>query len=232
MGIEKIVSIVAGICAIATFFGVKELKKKFGIFLICIVAIIAVNLFNTGTGTSRPTDNPTTQEIMNGGETTIESITEEITYPTESQVSDAISITDINVVEKRFFNRDDAEEDIFGNLYDEYVWTVVGGLGAQNKIYEEYVTQGIYKRLTGTLFVDKDAPEKNSFKMNIYVNGKKKFTSPIIEKKTKPYSFDIDVSGAEFVKLEIVLVEGTASMESGWYKEARAFIANAEFSNE
>jgi len=42
----------------------------------------------------------------------------------------------------------------------------------------------------------------------------------------------VDVSGAEFVKLEIVLVEGTSSMESGWYEEARAFIANAEFSSE
>ena len=124
------------------------------------------------------------------------------------------------------------EEDIFGNIYDEYVWTVVGGVGAQNKICEEYVTQGKYKRLTGTLFVDKDAPDKNSFKMKIYVDGKKIFTSPTIEKKTKPYSFDVDVSGAEFVKLEIVLVEGTSSMESGWYEEARAFIANAEFSSE
>jgi hypothetical protein len=109
---------------------------------------------------------------------------------------------------------------------------VVGGVGAQNKICEEYVTQGKYKRLTGTLFVDKDAPDKNSFKMKIYVDGKKIFTSPTIEKKTKPYSFDVDVSGAEFVKLEIVLVEGTSSMESGWYEEARAFIANAEFSSE
>ena len=109
---------------------------------------------------------------------------------------------------------------------------MVGGVGAQNKICEEYVTQGKYIRLTGTLFVDKDAPDKNSFKMKIYVDGKKIFTSPTIEKKTKPYSFDVDVSGAEFVKLEIVLVEGTSSMESGWYEEARAFIANAEFSSE
>lgn len=232
MGIEEIVSIIAGVCGIAAFLGVKDKKTKIGIILICAAVIVGIKMPKGGSGPGGPTDQPTTQEITTNKETTIESTTEEIVYPTEKEDSEAISITDINIVEDRFFSRDGVEEDIFGNIYDDYVWTVVSGVGSQNKINEEYVTQGKYKTLTGTLFVDKDAPKKNSFKMNIYVDGKKKFTSPTIEKKTKPYSFDVDVSGAEFVKLEIVLVEGTASMESGWYEEARAFIANAEFLSE
>ena len=37
MGIDEIISIIAGICAIAAFLGVEDLKKKFGIVLMCIV---------------------------------------------------------------------------------------------------------------------------------------------------------------------------------------------------
>lgn len=239
MKITNIISIIAGICAIATFFSDKDIKNKIKIFIIIIVvATIATNLLkdigtikNPGKEESNLTPPITSIESTSTAKITYPTETE-LTYPTETKIPKIIGITDMNAVEDNFYYSHGAEEDIFGNIYDDYVWTVVGGLGLENSEYEEYVTDKKYKKLTGILFVNKSAPKENSFRMKIYSDDNEIFVSPIIEKKSKPYSFDVDISGANFVKLEIVLIKGTASMESGWYEEARAFIANAKFITE
>ena len=68
--------------------------------------------------------------------------------------------------------------------------------------YEEYRLYGKYKTLSGSLVPYKDMPTDGSAQVKIYADDKLIYTSPTIGRKTDTVDFEINIQGADYIKIE------------------------------
>lgn len=213
------------VLVVIVVFGVISFyKKKDSVITGAIVVIIAILIVvvgkigsSEGPGPSTPTPKATSTASATLTETPTATIEKTDTEPAE------ISIQDANVLDDDiFYDGDMAEQDVYENVYDSYVWAVMGGAGFNPTIQSEtYLLQGKYNRFTGKLFVRKEDPSSNSFIMKVYLDGVQKYKSEIITKEMGAYEFDCDITGANKVKVEFSMVDGDGV--------GRAFLADGKF---
>lgn len=213
------------VLVVIVVFGVISFyKKKDSVITGAIVVIIAILIVvvgkigsDEGPGPSTPTPKATSTASATLTETPTATIEKTDTEPAE------ISIQDANVLDDDiFYDGDMAEQDVYENVYDSYVWAVMGGAGFNPTIQSEtYLLQGKYNRFIGKLFVRKEDPSNNSFIMKVYLDGVQKYKSEIITKEMGAYEFDCDITGANKVKVEFSMVDGDGV--------GRAFLADGKF---
>lgn len=218
---------------VIVFFGVISFyKKKDSVIIGAIVVIIAILIVVVGEvrhcggpGPSTPTPKATSTASATLTETPTAMMTETPTATIEKTDTEPaeISIQDANVLDDDiFYDGDMAEQDVYENVYDSYVWAAMGGAGFNPTIQSEiYLLQGKYDRFTGKLFVCKDDPSNNSFIMKVYLDGVQKYKSKTITKEMGAYEFDCDIIGANKVKVEFSMVDGDGV--------GRAFLADGKF---
>lgn len=221
------------VLVVIVFFGVISFyKKKDSVIIGAIVVIIAILIVVVGEvrhcgepGPSTPTPKATSTASATLTETPTAMMTETPTATIEKTDTEPaeISIQDANVLDDDiFYDGDMAEQDVYENVYDSYVWAAMGGAGFNPTIQSEiYLLQGKYNRFTGKLFVCKDDPSNNSFIMKVYLDGVQKYKSKTITKEMGAYEFDCDIIGANKVKVEFSMVDGDGV--------GRAFLADGKF---
>lgn len=221
------------VLVVIVFFGVISFyKKKDSVIIGAIVVIIAILIVVVGEvrhcggpGPSTPTPKATSTASATLTETPTAMMTETPTATIEKTDTEPaeISIQDANVLDDDiFYDGDMAEQDVYENVYDSYVWAAMGGAGFNPTIQSEiYLLQGKYDRFTGKLFVCKDDPSNNSFIMKVYLDGVQKYKSKTITKEMGAYEFDCDIIGANKVKVEFSMVDGDGV--------GRAFLADGKF---
>lgn len=221
------------VLVVIVFFGVISFyKKKDSVIIGAIVVIIAILIVVVGEvrhcggpGPSTPTPKATSTASATLTETPTAMMTETPTATIEKTDTEPaeISIQDANVLDDDiFYDGDMAEQDVYENVYDSYVWAAMGGAGFNPTIQSEiYFLQGKYNRFTGKLFVCKDDPSNNSFIMKVYLDGVQKYKSKTITKEMGAYEFDCDIIGANKVKVEFSMVDGDGV--------GRAFLADGKF---
>ena len=221
------------VLVVIVFFGVISFyKKKDSVIIGAIVVIIAILIVVVGEvrhcggpGPSTPTPKATSTASATLTETPTAMMTETPTATIEKTDTEPaeISIQDANVLDDDiFYDGDMAEQDVYENVYDSYVWAAMGGAGFNPTIQSEiYLLQGKYDRFTGKLFVCKDDPSNNSFIMKVYLDGVQKYKSKTITKEMGAYEFDCDITGANKVKVEFSMVDGDGV--------GRAFLADGKF---
>lgn len=213
------------VLVVIVVFGVISFyKKKDSVITGAIVVIIAILIVVVGEvrrcggpGPSTPTPKATSTASATLTETPTAAIEKTDTEPAEISIQDA-NVLDDNI----FYDGDMAEQDVYENVYDYYVWAVMGGAGFNPTIQSEtYLLQGKYNRFIGKLFVRKEDPSNNSFIMKVYLDGVQKYKSEIITKEMGAYEFDCDITGANKVKVEFSMVDGDGV--------GRAFLADGKF---
>lgn len=104
-----------------------------------------------------------------------------------------------------------SDEDIFGNQFTE-------GLSINCYSYQtdtfEYVSNKMYQHFTATLLVSKTSNDWLRFRVKIYVDEELKFDSGELGKKSAPIGIHLDVSGATFIRFEII--SRTPDYKSGY----------------
>ncbi len=71
--------------------------------------------------------------------------------------------------------------------------------------YAEYYIDGKFKTVSGVLAPNNNAREGATAYLQIYADDLLIFTSPYITRKTEPFDFNVDISGAKYLKLCITL---------------------------
>lgn len=196
-------------------------KKSTSKAISAVIVMLVILLIGGMASKSHP---PKPKETIPPIESSVPTLTPSIT-PTQIENNEPteISICDANVLDDNiFYDGDMAEQDVYENVYDSYVWAVMGGAGFNPTIQSEtYLLQGKYNRFTGKLFVRKEDPSNNSFIMKVYLDGVQKYKSEIITKEMGAYEFDCDITGANKVKVEFSMVDGDGV--------GRAFLADGKF---
>ena len=156
------------VLVVIVFFGVISFyKKKDSVIIGAIVVIIAILIVVVGEvrhcgepGPSTPTPKATSTASATLTETPTAMMTETPTATIEKTDTEPaeISIQDANVLDDDiFYDGDMAEQDVYENVYDSYVWAAMGGAGFNPTIQSEtYLLQEKYNRFTGKLFVRKE----------------------------------------------------------------------------
>lgn len=127
-----------------------------------------------------------------------------------------VALVDSKVVDKRSVSAYQAAEDIFGNIYQNYL-----SFGGES--YIEYSPNGNYKYLKGTIFVVDYSDADKIKSIQIYADEALVYDSGILGLKNDPLEIDIDISNAKFVKIVSNEFYYTGSMYLGF--------ANAQFHN-
>lgn len=74
----------------------------------------------------------------------------------------------------------------------------------RGKEFSEYYTGGEYKRLTFNLAPHTDIGQDDEAYLQIYKDEELIYTSPVVARKTKAFSCDVDISGAEYVEIYFI----------------------------
>jgi len=104
-------------------------------------------------------------------------------------------LTENNIGAK--FNKADQKK-----LTDNYENTYSNGLYFFGNGTAEYLVNMKYSKLKGTLYVPKGENSTLSGQMKVIADNKVIYTSPIINKTSKPVYFDINIRGYNHIKLE------------------------------
>ena len=113
------------------------------------------------------------------------------------------ALTPLNVEEWEWNNG--APVDPFGNDYSSSCnYAILPGISYNNKIYSiEYRVDSAYKKFKGVLAPYTSIGEDSYAYMQIFINDVLAYTSPLITRKTDAFSFDIDVSEADYIKIQV-----------------------------
>ncbi|MBP3337158.1 MAG: NPCBM/NEW2 domain-containing protein, partial [Clostridia bacterium] len=85
--------------------------------------------------------------------------------------------------------------DNYGNTYRE-------GLYLYGNCTAEYLTNMKYSRLKGTLYIPNGITSSNVGQMKVVADGKLIYTSPKMDKTSRPVNFDINIRGYNHIKIE------------------------------
>lgn len=69
--------------------------------------------------------------------------------------------------------------------------------------YSEYRLYGKYKTISGSMISHVDIPENGYSQIKIYADDKLVYTSPNIERKTDLLNFNVNISGADYIKITV-----------------------------
>ena len=108
-------------------------------------------------------------------------------YPTV-ELRDLTSISDDNDVATE-------PEDNYGN---RYTYALRGGYGRNTY---EYLTNMKYSSLKGVLYVTADTASENTATVEIIADGRRLYTSPVLNKTSRPIPLDIDITGYNDIKI-------------------------------
>ncbi len=101
------------------------------------------------------------------------------------------------------WNTADAK-DTFGNDYSTACnYMKLGNWAYERDQYAEYRLYGKYSTLTGSIAPHSDSDKDRISYLQIYVDDKLVYTSRDINRKTDPIDFSINVSGADYVKINV-----------------------------
>lgn len=112
------------------------------------------------------------------------------------------NITDLKVVDSSSYYsvKDTAITDTYGNTYVK-----AGTFKECGTHYAIYYTAGKYTFLKGTIAVpDSIGGDGVAITVNIYADDKLIYTIPSITRTTKPVDIDLDITGADTIKIEAV----------------------------
>ncbi|MBR3039709.1 MAG: protein kinase [Lachnospiraceae bacterium] len=122
----------------------------------------------------------------------------------EIENSKPVSITTLTPLNGGFDWNEGDPTDPFGNTYSDvsnyaifkstYSWTDQGG-------YEEYRLYGDYKTLSASIAPQADIVVAGKGQIQVYADDKLVYTSPVVNRKTDSFSFEVDITGAEYVKI-------------------------------
>lgn len=101
--------------------------------------------------------------------------------------------------------------DPFGNSYADAINFIIFPGGTNDYVtehYAEYRLHGKFSTITGTLVSHENIPELGHSNIKVYADDKLVYTSQLIERKTDPQDFSVDVGGADYVKIVIVVDKG------------------------
>lgn len=96
---------------------------------------------------------------------------------------------------------------MYDNEYDECFHVFLSDIGF-DEVSAEYEVNGKYSFFTGTLFTDRDEGIKSAYKMAVFVDDSRVYTSPVMKLKTKPEKFEVSISGADFIKIVFYFKDG------------------------
>lgn len=100
------------------------------------------------------------------------------------------------------WNTADAK-DTFGNDYSSACNYMKLGEWSERDHYAEYRLYGKYTTLTGSIVPHSDSNKDRISYLQIYVDDRLVYTSQDINRKTDPIDFSINVSGADYVKINV-----------------------------
>lgn len=116
-----------------------------------------------------------------------------------------VSITELTPMKANFSWNTGTPIDPFGNDYSSSTnWSVVSQYDS-NYVYEEYRIYGEYDTLTFKLAPQSNMGESNWMYVHIYIDDVLAYTSPKIVRKMDQFEAEIDLNGAEYIK---ILVKG------------------------
>lgn len=106
--------------------------------------------------------------------------------------------------------------DNYGNTYNEglYFSSDFGGSGGT----AEYLTNMKYSRLKGTLYVPNGRTHDSDRQMKVFADGKVIYTSPTMNKTSRPVNFDINIRGYNHIKIDIFDYESLYIGDAGFYQ--------------
>lgn len=127
----------------------------------------------------------------------------------DSQIDGDIYLSELEPIDGEFDISQETAKDVYDNEYDEYFNIFLNELGFE-EVSAEYAINGKYSLLTGTLFTARDEGIRSAYKMEIYVDDSKVYTSSKIKLKTKPKKFKIPISDANFIKIVFYFIDGNS----------------------
>lgn len=121
---------------------------------------------------------------------------------TEIENSKPVSITTLTPLNGGFKWNVGDPTDPFGNTYSDVSNYVIFNAPEYSKStgYEEYRLYGNYTSLSGMLAPHTGIPENGQGQVQVYVDDKLVYTSPMVGRKTDAFGFEVDITGAEYIK--------------------------------
>lgn len=115
-----------------------------------------------------------------------------------------------------FYRYQSGSKDVLGNVYDgDNVCTMsVSKYSADKGAYAEMYVKD-YKKITGTLAVENNSYSSNNIKAYIEILGDNKsiYKSETFTNKSKPVTFEVDITNVEWLKIKLTYVSGTGYMD-------------------
>ncbi len=126
---------------------------------------------------------------------------------TEIEEKSPVSITNLTPINGGWEWNQGAPTDPFGNNYSNSInYAILQG--ENNKtIFAEWRVYGDYSTLTGNISPYTNMRISGMAYIQIYADDKLVYTSPIVARKTDIFSFESDISGAEYIKIVAILGE-------------------------
>lgn len=133
---------------------------------------------------------------------------DETDTPEIQEIDDDVYLYDLDPIDGEFDISQDCIKDVYDNEYDECFYVFLADTLGFEEVSAEYSVNGKYSLFTGTLFTDRDDGINSVYKMEVYVDEKRIYTSPKMKLKTKPEKFEIPISGANFIKIVFYFKDG------------------------
>ncbi len=111
-----------------------------------------------------------------------------LTYPSAYLTENNIGIAFSNAAQKDL-------TDNYGNTYSEGLYFYGNGTA-------EYLVNMKYSRLKGTLYVPQGTTSSYNGSVKVIADGKTIYTSPVMDKTSRPISFDINIRGYNDIKIQ------------------------------
>ncbi len=112
---------------------------------------------------------------------------------------ETVSLSDLRVINTHRWSWNlGTPTDTFGTDHSDGCNYVIVSLG---EAYIEYRLEGKYSKLTGTIAPHENMGENGQGYVHIYADDKLVYSSPTVFRKTDPFDFSVDVSGADYIKI-------------------------------
>lgn len=129
--------------------------------------------------------------------------------PVELQSLNVLATENARTLSNKY--KGDSDEDLYGNVYHGYSDFGMGLL-ADESVFVEYLCEGKYTNFKGRIYVPKTASENCFLQLRIYADGVKIYESDFMNRKSKALDFDVDISQAESLKVEVYNPDSYGSM--------------------
>ena len=134
----------------------------------------------------------------------------------ELQAAKPIAITSLDQLNAQYWTwNEKTAEDPFGNDYSSSCNYFVKTNQTITPSYVEYRVYGNYSCLSGIISPHANIGERYNGVIQVYADSVLVYTSPTVTQKTDAFTFEVDISGAEYIKIVITLNDMTFSQPYG-----------------